>query len=358
MAFGTSGISPGDRFGRYVIEAQLGAGGMAVVYRARDEDLGRQVALKILTVELAEDPAFRQRFIRESRVAASVDHPNIIPIYEAGESEQRLFIAMRFVRGGDVGTVLKEKGALAPGRVMNVIGPVAGALDAAHSAGIVHRDVKPANLLLDDRQDPGSHVYLTDFGITAIVAGPSATITSPGSVLGTPSYMAPEQVAGAAVTGQADQWGLACAAYELLCGSTPFAGDVNLTVLLYRVLYENPASVAALRPELPAVVDAVFARALAKSAADRYPTCGEFAAALKAALGLAGGFGVLGDAFTAAPPPPQAAATAPARAAPGQMPPSRPGLMPSTSRSGPPFATCTSPPVPTMTRFPRSAMRN
>ena len=162
---GPGGLAAGSRVAGYLLEEQAGAGGMAVVFRARDERLGRPVALKVLAPGLAADADFRRRFLRESRAAAAVDDPHIIPVYEAGEAGGVLFIAMRYVSGGDVRGLLRREGPLAPGRVAAIISPVACALDAAHAAGLVHRDVKPANMLIDARPGRPDHVYLSDFGL-------------------------------------------------------------------------------------------------------------------------------------------------------------------------------------------------
>src|SRR6202050_2035252 len=186
----------------YRLEAQGGAGGMAVVFRARDERLGRPVALKILAPGLASDPAFRRRFIAESRAAAAVDDPHIIPIYEAGEAEGALFIAMRFVQGGDLRHVLAREGALPPARAAEFLSPVASALDAAHAAGLVHRDVKPANVLVDERIGRPDHVYLSDFGVSKGAAA-SVSLTGAGGFVGSPDYSAPEQIQGRPVDGRA-----------------------------------------------------------------------------------------------------------------------------------------------------------
>jgi serine/threonine protein kinase len=174
-----AGFAPGSLVAGYRLEERIGAGGMAVVFRARDERLGRLVALKILAPALAADAAFRQRFIRESRMAAAVDDPHIIPVFEAGEAGGVLFIAMRFVRGGDVRSLLHREGPMPPGRVAAIVSPVASALDAAHAAGLVHRDVKPANMLVDERSDRPDHVYLSDFGLSK-GALPSAELTRSG----------------------------------------------------------------------------------------------------------------------------------------------------------------------------------
>ena len=212
-------FAPGAQVAGYRLEEQIGSGGMAVVYRAHDIRLDRRVALKILAPELARDQAFRQRFMRESRAAAAVDHPNIIPIFEAGEASGVLFIAMRYVKGRDLRTLLDREGTLPAAYVAYIITQMASALDAAHARGLVHRDVKPANMLLDaaaggDRRD---HVYLSDFGLSKQALA-AADITSAGQFLGTLDYVAPEQIEGRPVDGRADLYALACAAFEMLCG--------------------------------------------------------------------------------------------------------------------------------------------
>jgi Protein kinase domain/Domain of unknown function (DUF929) len=279
-----AGFAPGSLVAGYRLEDRIGAGGMAVVFRARDERLGRLVALKILAPALAADAAFRQRFIRESRMAAAVDDPHIIPVFEAGEAGGVLFIAMRFVRGGDVRSLLHREGPMPAARVAAIVSPVASALDAAHAAGLVHRDVKPANMLVDERSDRPDHVYLSDFGLSK-GALPSAELTRSGQYLGTAAYSAPEQIEGRTVDGRTDQYALACAAFEMLSGEAPFLRDQELAVI-WAHLSQPPPSLTALRPDLPAAVNQVFGRALAKSPGDRYATCREFADALRAALGV------------------------------------------------------------------------
>src|SRR5215467_662114 len=198
------GLTAGARIAGYLLQEQIGRGGMAVVFRALDERLQRHVALKLLTAVFAEDEAFRQRFMRESRAAAAVDDPHIIPIFDAGESAGVLFIAMRYVHGGDVGTLVHREGALRASRAAAIISPVASALDAAHAAGLVHRDVKPANMLVDARPGRPDHVYLSDFGLSK-GAQSSIALTGSGQFLGTPNYSAPEQIQGRLVDGRADQ---------------------------------------------------------------------------------------------------------------------------------------------------------
>jgi Protein kinase domain len=279
-----SGFAAGSRVAGYRLEGQIGQGGMAVVFRARDERLGRLVALKILAPALAADESFRQRFIRESRAAAAVDDPHIIPVFEAGEADGVLFIAMRYVDGGDVRTLLDSVGPLPAGRAAAIISPVASALDAAHAAGLVHRDVKPANMLVDTRPGRPDHVYLSDFGLSKAAASPQG-LTGTGQFLGTLEYIAPEQLEGKPVAGRADEYALACAAFELLTGAPPFRRD-NVTAMMHAQLSEPPPPLTSRRLDLPPAADQVFIRALAKAPADRYPSCREFADALRLALGL------------------------------------------------------------------------
>jgi len=278
------GFGVGSLVAGYRLETRIGMGGMAVVFRARDRRLDRLVALKILAPALGADEGFRRRFIAESRAAAAVDDPHIIPVYEAGEADGVLFIAMRFVAGGDLRGVMEREAPLSPGRVAGFLSPVASALDAAHRAGLVHRDVKPANVLVDAREDRPDHVYLSDFGVSK-GARSSVSLTGTGQFLGTPEYSSPEQVQGRAVDGRADQYALACVAWELLTGSAPFERDQGLAVLLAH-LSEPPPSLAGYRPDLPSAADQVLARALAKVPEERYGSCGEFADALRGALGL------------------------------------------------------------------------
>ena len=278
-----AGFAAGTRVAGYLLEEQVGAGGMAVVFRARDERLDRLVALKVLGPALAADEDFRRRFIREWRAAAAVDDPHIIPVHGAGEDGGVLFIAMRYVPGGDVRTLLRRVGPLSPPRAAAIISPVASALDAAHAAGLVHRDVKPANMLVDVRPGRPDHVYLSDFGLSK--GALSVGLTGSGHFLGTPGYSAPEQIQGRPVDGRADQYALACTAFELLCGAAVFPRDEVLAVM-YAHLSEPPPRLTSRRPGSPAAADAVFARALAKEPAGRYSSCREFADALRGAFGL------------------------------------------------------------------------
>ena len=277
-------FAAGSRVAGYRLEEELGRGGMAVVFRARDDRLGRLVALKILAPSLAADEGFRQRFIRESRAAAAVDDPHIVPVFEAGESDGVLFIAMRYVRGGDVRSLVRREGPMPPGRAAEIISPVASALDAAHAAGLLHRDVKPANMLLDVVPGRPDHVYLSDFGLSKL-AGASTGLTGAGQFLGTLDYISPEQVQGGPVDGRADQYALACAAFELLTGGPPFHRDEALA-LMHAQLLDPPPKLTSRRPDLPATADAVLDRALAKVPEQRYDSCRDFAEALRGAFGL------------------------------------------------------------------------
>ena len=288
---------PGSEIAGYRIESLIGRGGMAVVYRAEDTRLGRKVALKLLTPQLADNDQFRQRFIRESRLAASLDHPNIVPIYEAGEAEGQLFIAMRYVLGSDLKVALTEAGGQLPvDRLLTLFIQIGDALDTAHRAGLVHRDVKPGNILVTARRERpsqgqrtlhflGDHVYLTDFGLTKRTSELSTGLTGTGHFLGTVDYVSPEQIQGKPVGPGTDIYALGCVLYECLTGQLPFRRDDD-AALLWAHLVEAPPPVTGIRPELPVGVDAVVARAMAKDPADRYATCEEFLQELELALGV------------------------------------------------------------------------
>jgi serine/threonine protein kinase len=279
-----TGVPVGSRIAGYRLEEQIGRGGMAVVFRAQDERLNRQVALKVLAPPLAADEDFRHRFIRESRSAAAVDDPHIIPVFEAGEADDVLFIAMRYVPGGDVRALLRRLGPLPTARAAGIISAVASALDAAHAARLVHRDVKPANMLVDVRPGRPDHVYLSDFGLTKGAVS-SASMTRAGAILGTLNYCAPEQIRGQQVDARTDEYALACAVFTLMSGTPPFHRDDEAAVL-YAQLSDPPPPLTLRRPDLPPAVDHVLQQALAKAPSDRYASCGEFADALRLAFGL------------------------------------------------------------------------
>ncbi len=269
-------VTLGSQVAGYRVESYVARGGMAVVYRAQDVRLGRRVALKLIAPELAQNEQFRQRFMRESQLAASIDHPNIIPIYEAGEADGLLYIAMRFVEGEDLSNVLEREGSLLPDEISVLFGQVARALDAAHSVGLVHRDVKPANMLLvGGRGGRGDqHVYLTDFGLTKKSSSLTG-FTSVGHFIGTIQYVAPEQISNRPVDARTDVYSFGCVVYEALTGFPPFVRDDD-AAMLWAHLSEAPPSVRAHRPDLPAELDYVFCRALAKEPAERTASCGEF----------------------------------------------------------------------------------
>ena len=250
---------------------------MSVVYLAEDQRLKRKVALKLLAAGLAENETFRERFLRESELAASIDHPNIVPIYEAGATGEVLFIAMRYVEGRDLKARL-QRGRLDPADAIGILAQVASALDAAHGRDLVHRDVKPSNVLLDTgaRPDGSDHVYLADFGLTRSIS--EAGVGDDGNLLGTIDYVAPEQIAGGEIDGRADVYSLGCVLYECLVGRPPFRRDADLAVV-FAHLEEEPPVPSADRPDLPVALDAVIAQALAKEPEQRYPTCRELARA-------------------------------------------------------------------------------
>jgi serine/threonine protein kinase len=352
--WGLPGLAPGMVVAGYRVEWRIGAGGMAMVFRARDESLGRTVALKVLAPALADDAAFRERFIRESRAAAVVDHPHIIPVYGAGEFEGVLYIAMRYVAGGDLRALLQREGPLPPSRAAFLLSPLASALDAGHAAGLVHRDVKPANVLIDTSPGRPDHLYLSDFGLAKGSA--STGLTGTGQFLGTLEYCAPEQIGGKPARPQTDQYALGCVAYTMFTGAVPFPRD-EVTAVLWAHMSEPPPPVTALRPDLPSAVDPVLARAMAKDPDERYPTCAEFADAVRAALGLSayttpssiyttagtdlslareGGTASPAAAITPVPVPPSALSVPPA--APDPVPPPRAEPVPGSPTPGPVLA--------------------
>lgn len=298
----------------YRIQALVGRGGMGVVYRAEQLRLGRAVALKVLAPSLAADDEFRERFERESRLAALIDHPNIVPVYEAGEADGLLFIAMRWVEGSDLGALLKRAGPLDPERALALLGQVGSALDAAHERGLVHRDVKPGNVLIVDgsARSRVEHVYLTDFGIAKMTT--SGGLTRTGMFLGTPDYAAPEQFEGTELDGRSDVYALACLLFQCLAGSRPFERTTEIAVM-YAHLHDPPPRVSELRRGLPVSLDAVIATGMAKKREERYASCHDLIEAADAAL--AG----QGEHTIAAPQQPIADPTIAATTAPAATPP-------------------------------------
>lgn len=273
----------GKQIASYVVESEIGRGGMAVVYRARDLRLDRTVALKLLAPELARNDTFRQRFTHESRVAAAIDHPHIVPVFEAGETDGLLYIAMRFVAGQDLRVLIDRRGPLPLTTAVRIAAQVASALDAAHDHDLVHRDVKPGNILVaaGTDSDHPEHVYLTDFGLTKKSLSLTG-FTTVGQFVGTLDYVAPEQISGRPVDGRCDVYSLACVVHETLTGAPPFRRDDDMA-LLWAHQYDPPPPPSEERPDLPAEVDGVLAKALAKSPEDRYDSCLRFVAALRAA---------------------------------------------------------------------------
>jgi len=266
----------GTRLAGYSIGRVIGRGGMGVVYSAKHLHLDRDVAIKVLPPELHESGDFRDRFLRESRTAASISHPNIIAVYDAGEADDLLYIAMQYVDGSDLGELLDREGPLEPRRALGLLRQVAAALDVAHRHGIVHRDVKPANVLIDS-----AHCYLTDFGLATGASAPA--LTAKGQFVGTVHYMAPEQIRGAGVDARTDVYALGCLAYHALAGKVPFERDSEVAEV-YAHLEDPPQALSAERPDLPPALDAAISAALAKKKEDRPSSCGELVAALEAAL--------------------------------------------------------------------------
>jgi serine/threonine protein kinase len=260
-------------FAGYRIESRVGRGGMGVVYRATDLALDRPVALKVLTEDLAKDEGFRRRFVSESKLAASLDHPNVIPIHAAGEHDGILYIAMRFVPGHDLRGLLREEGPFEPERAARLINQVGSALDAAHLHGLVHRDVKPANVLVTT----DGHAYLTDFGLSKRLSADSEATRS-GMVLGTLDYIAPEQIRGEKIGPFTDVYSLGCMLAHLLTGQVPFPVETE-EGKLWAHFSEPPPKPSARVPELGSGFDAVVARAMAKRPEDRYEMAGQVGAA-------------------------------------------------------------------------------
>jgi serine/threonine protein kinase len=266
------------------IDALIGEGGMGVVYRATHLQLRRTVALKVLPPSLATDQDYRRRFEREAAIAASLEHPNVVPIYDAGHVNGILYLSMRFVEGEDLGAVLRREGPLSVERVCAILAPVADALDAVHEAGLVHRDVKPGNVLIARTSRPrgGEQVYLCDFGIAKGATSAANDITSAGQYIGTLQYSSPEQIEGRWLDGRSDQYGLACLVFRALTGQVPYPRPETAGVL-YAHLTADPPQPSRHRPDVPVAVDAAVARAAAKHPDRRFASCAAFIAALRAA---------------------------------------------------------------------------
>lgn len=268
-------LTPGMEFAGCRVEELVGRGGMGVIYRATDLRLERPVAIKLIAAERASDSGFRRRFEREARVTAAIDHPNVIPVYAAGEENGHLYLVMRWVAGLDLQALLRKEGRLSPERSARLVEQVAAALDAAHAAGLVHRDIKPANVLL-----AGDHVYLSDFGITRADSG--ASITDTGEWLGTVDFMSPEHLRGERTTPRSDVYAVGCLLHCCLTGKPPFPRSTPAATILAHLDDEPPHASDA--PGVPAGFDAVIARALAKDPAERYASAGELGRAARAVI--------------------------------------------------------------------------
>jgi serine/threonine protein kinase len=274
-------LSAGDEFAGYSIERRLGRGGMGVLYLAIEPGLERRVALKLIAPEAAADEVFARRFAEESKVAASIEHPNVVPIYAAGKEDGIPFIAMRYVSGSDLGRRLALEGRLEPAAAVALITQIGNGLDAIHAAGLVHRDVKPANVLLGDTGGE-DHAYITDFGVARNVSTESG-LTQTGRFVGTLDYVAPEQISGADVDARADVYALGCLLFKLLTGEVPFPKDGE-AARLYAHLNDPPPAPSLYMTEASMALDDVVIRAMSKTPGDRYPSAGDLGRAAVAAL--------------------------------------------------------------------------
>ncbi|AHH93897.1 serine/threonine-protein kinase [Kutzneria viridogrisea] len=268
----------GKRLGHYRIDAVLGRGGMAIMYRATDVRLGRKVALKVISEHLTEDPEFRERFVDEARNTAAIDHSNVVPLYDFGELDGLLYIAMRLVDGSDLASLIAD-GPLSPSRALIMVSQAGEALDMLAGRGLVHLDVKPANMLVTSRESAGEHVYLADFGLTR--RGATGHRTRGGDFLGSPTYAAPEHLRGEPVDGRTDLYSLACVLFACLTGRPPYKGGVSEVIQGH--LGSEPPSVTAL-VALPPGIDEVIRKGMAKDPNQRYSTCRELVAAARSAL--------------------------------------------------------------------------
>lgn len=274
-------LSEGDEFAGYRIEQKLGRGGMGVLYLAVEPGLERHVALKLIAPEAAADEVFARRFAEESKIAASIEHPNVVPIYAAGEEDGIRYIAMRYVSGSDLGRRLAREGRLEPAAAAALIAQVGSGLDAIHAAGLVHRDVKPANVLLSGNGGD-DHAYITDFGVARNVSTESG-LTQTGRFVGTLDYVAPEQISGGTVDARADVYALGCLLFKLLTGEVPYPRDGE-AARLYAHLNDPPPAPSLHATAVPMALDDVAIRAMSKAPEDRYPSAGDLGRAAVAAL--------------------------------------------------------------------------
>jgi serine/threonine protein kinase len=272
-------VEIGQVFAGHRIEAEAGRGGMGVVYVATHLALNRRVALKLIAPGLSADEGFRERFKQESMTAASIDNPNVIPIYHAGEEDGKLYITMRYVEGTDLRAMIARDGKIPPRQAAEIVSQVAAALDAAHRSGLVHRDVKPANVLIGE----GGQAYLTDFGLTKH-AGSQGGLTQTGTFVGTLDYIAPEQLRGKRIDARADVYSLGCVLYQSLTGAVPYDRDSDLDKLWAHV-HEPPPALRVVRPDLPEALGDVLSRSMAKEPGERQATAGELGRETLAAVG-------------------------------------------------------------------------
>jgi Protein kinase domain len=324
-------LREGDEFAGYRIERLLGRGGMGILFLAVEPGLDRQVALKLIAPEAVVDDVFAKRFAEESRIAASIEHPNVVPIYAAGEEEGIPFIAMRFVPGSDLGQRIAREGRLDPELAVALTVQVGNGLDAIHAAGLIHRDVKPANVLISGEEGE-EHAYITDFGVARNVATRSG-LTQTGRFVGTLDYVAPEQISGAPIDARADVYALGCLLHKLLTGEIPYPRDTE-AARLFAHLNDPPPAPSEIAPDVSPVLDDIVARAMSKEPDDRYPSAGDLGRAAQAALS---GMPV--------ERPERMVATGPAATREAQtVPPTRQARSPTGSAGGPAAGSRTGPP--------------
>jgi serine/threonine protein kinase len=274
-------LSPGSTFAGYEVESVVGAGGIGILYRARQVKLDRPVALKLVEADVARDPVVRERLRREARMVASLDHPNVVPLYEAGEEGGTVYIVTRWVEGTELGNLILGEGPMEPVRAARTAAQIADALEVAHEKGLVHRDVKPSNVILTSED----HVYLTDFGLTKR-AGTAPGLTGVDQMLGTVDYVAPEQIEGSEPDARGDVYALGCVLFEMLTGEPPFASQKGGMAKMWAQVNAEPAAVRDSRPDVPPALEEVVRRAMAKAPEAR-PTATAFRAAVLAAVGEA-----------------------------------------------------------------------
>jgi serine/threonine protein kinase len=272
-------LSPGSKFGGYEVESIVGLGGIGILYRARQVRLDRPVALKLVEPGVARDPVIRERLRREARVVASLDHPNVVPLYEAGEEDGTVYIVTRWVEGTELGALIHQDGPLEPARAARTAAQIADALETAGEKGLVHRDIKPSNVILTGED----HVYLTDFGL-AKRADTNPGLTGMDQMLGTVDYVAPEQIEGSEPDARSDIYSLGCVLYEMLIGEPPFGDQKGGMAKMWAQVNAEPASVRERRPDVPQALEDVLRRAMAKAPEAR-PTAAAFRKSVLAAVG-------------------------------------------------------------------------